>query len=73
MFGGQARLPVDFLLRQVQDPVCGTTNDWVQEHHTRLHLAFKDGHYRLKEAAQHQKEHNDQSVRSEPLLVGQSC
>ncbi len=72
MFGRETRLPVDFLLGRVPDPVGGTINDWVQEHQTRLHLAFEGARERLKEAAQRRKENHDQSVRSEPLVVGQS-
>lgn len=72
MFGREARLPVDFLLGRVQDPVGGTINDWVQEHKMRLRLAFEGVRDRLKEAAQRRKEHHDQSVRSEPLTVGQA-
>uniref|UniRef100_A0A671VB87 Gypsy retrotransposon integrase-like protein 1 n=1 Tax=Sparus aurata TaxID=8175 RepID=A0A671VB87_SPAAU len=72
MFGREARLPVDFLLGRVQDPVDGTVNDWVREHQTRLHVAFDGVRGRLKEAAQRRKENHDQSVRSEPLVVGQS-
>nr|XP_043898190.1 uncharacterized protein LOC122779681 [Solea senegalensis] len=72
MFGREARLPVDFLLGRVQDPVDGTVNDWVREHQTRLHVAFDGVRDRLREAAQRRKENHDQSVRSEPLVVGQS-
>ena len=36
----------------MQDPVGGTVNDWVQEHQSRLHLAFKGAQDRLKDAAQ---------------------
>ena len=72
MFGREARLPVDFLLGRVQDPVDGTVTDWVREHQTRLHLAFEGVRDRLRETAQRRKEKYDQSVRSEPLVVGQS-
>ena len=72
MFGREARLPVDFLLGRVQDPVGGTVNDWVREHQTRLHLAFENVRNRLREVAQRRKENHDQSVRSEPLVVGQA-
>lgn len=69
MFGREARLPVDFLLGRVQDPVGGTINDWVQEHQTQLRLAFENVQDKLKGAAQGRKEHLDQSVRSEPLVA----
>lgn len=72
MFGREARLPVDFLLGKVQDPVYGMVNDWVREHQNRLHVAFDGVQDRLKEAAQRWKENHDQSVRSETLVVGQS-
>lgn len=72
MFGREARLPVDFLLGRVQEPVGGTVNDWVQEHQTRLQLAFEGVREKLKEAARRRKEHHDQSVRSGPLVVGQT-
>ncbi|XP_058468550.1 uncharacterized protein LOC131443163 [Solea solea] len=72
MFGREARLPVDFLLGRVQDPVDGTVNDWVREHQTRLHVAFDGVRDRLRETAQRRKENHDQSVQSEPLVVGQS-
>lgn len=71
MFGREARLPVDFLLGRVQDPVDGTISDWVREHQARLHLAFEGVRDRLREAAQRRKENHDQSVRSEPLVGGQ--
>ena len=71
MFGREAKLPVDFLLGRVQDPVDGTISDWVREHQTRLHLAFEGVRDRLRETAQRRKENHDQSVRSEPLMVGQ--
>lgn len=32
MFGQEPRLPVDFLLDRVQDPVGGEVNEWIQEH-----------------------------------------
>ncbi len=72
MFGREARLPVDFLLGRVQEPVGGTVNNWVRDHQTRLHMAFEGVRNRLKEGAQRRKENHDQSVRSEPLAVGQS-
>uniref|UniRef100_A0A3B4WI95 Gypsy retrotransposon integrase-like protein 1 n=1 Tax=Seriola lalandi dorsalis TaxID=1841481 RepID=A0A3B4WI95_SERLL len=71
MFGREARLPVDFLLGRVQDPVGGAVNDWVQEHQTRLHLAFEGVRERLKVAAERRKRNHDQTVRSQPLVEGQ--
>lgn len=71
MFGREARLPVDFLLGRVQDPVGGTVDEWVQEHQTRLRLAFEGVRDRLKVAAERRKKNHDQTVRSEPLVEGQ--
>uniref|UniRef100_A0A8C5D0D1 Integrase catalytic domain-containing protein n=1 Tax=Gouania willdenowi TaxID=441366 RepID=A0A8C5D0D1_GOUWI len=71
MFGREARLPVDFLLGRVQDPVGGTVRDWVQEHQTRLLLAFDSVRDRLKVAAERRKKNHDQGVRLEPLVEGQ--
>ena len=71
MFGREARLPVDFLLGRVQDPISGSVNDWVHEHQTRLHLAFDGVRDRLKDAAQRRKERHDRTVRSVPLTEGQ--
>lgn len=71
MFGREARLPLDFLLGRVQDPVGGAVNDWVQEHQTRLHLAFETVRDRLKVAAEHRKRNHDQTTRSKPLVEGQ--
>uniref|UniRef100_A0A3Q3G5R5 Gypsy retrotransposon integrase-like protein 1 n=1 Tax=Kryptolebias marmoratus TaxID=37003 RepID=A0A3Q3G5R5_KRYMA len=34
MFGQEPRLPVDFLLGRVANPVAGTVHEWVQEHQT---------------------------------------
>lgn len=71
MFGREARLPVDFLLGRVQDPIGGTVNEWVQEHQTRLHLAFEGVRDRLEDAAQRRKEIYDRIFRSQPLAEGQ--
>lgn len=40
MFGREPRLPVDFLLGQVQDPAAGGVRDWVAEHQAGLKVAF---------------------------------
>lgn len=71
MFGREARLPVDFILGRVRDLVSGTVHDWVQEHQSRLQLAFESVRGRLKAAAEHWKRNHDQRVRSEPLEEGQ--
>ncbi|KAL2102145.1 hypothetical protein ACEWY4_001313 [Coilia grayii] len=40
MFGQEPQLPVDFLLGRVPPPVQGRVCDWIQEHQTRLQVAF---------------------------------
>lgn len=71
MFGQEPRLPVDFLLGRVQDPVPGEVQDWVAEHRARLKVAFEGAHGRLLAAAGRRKERHDQRVRDAPLPVGQ--
>lgn len=56
MFGQEPRLPVDFLLGRVQDPVPGEVQDWVPEHHARLRVAFEGARERLSAAAGRRKE-----------------
>lgn len=48
MFSHESRLPVDFLLGRVQDTIGRIVNDWVQEHRTRLRLAFEGVQEKLK-------------------------
>ena len=71
MFGQEPRLPIDFLLGRVQDPVPGGIQDWVLEHQARLKLAFEGARERLLVAAGRRKERHDQRVRDEPLQEGQ--
>lgn len=71
MFGRKPRLPVDFLLGQIQDPEPGEANDWMAEHQVRLKVAFENAHERLLAAAGQRKEQCDQRVREAPLQVGQ--
>lgn len=71
MFGREPRLPVDFLLGRVQDPVPGKVQDWVAEHQARLRIAFEGAHDRLLAAAGRRKERHDQRVHDAPLQVGQ--
>lgn len=40
MFGQEPRLPVDFLLDRVPEPMGGDVHEWIQEHQTRLKVAF---------------------------------
>ena len=72
MFGQEPRLPVDFLLGRVCDPVGGEIHEWIQEHQTRLQLAFEGTQERLKVAAERRKKNHDHHVRDAPLKVGQS-
>lgn len=62
MFGQEPRLPVDFLLGRVKEPVGGTVHEWVKEHQTCLTLAFEGARERLHEAAHHRKQAHDQEV-----------
>ncbi|KAL7870950.1 hypothetical protein SRHO_G00084470 [Serrasalmus rhombeus] len=71
MFGQEPRLPVDFLLGQVQDPMPGGIQDWVLEHQARLKLAFEGARERLLVAAGRRKERYDQRIRDVPLHEGQ--
>ena len=71
MFGQEPRLPVDFLLGRVSEPVAGSVNDWVFEHQTRLQIAFDGARDRLKVVADRRKVHHDQKVRDPCLEEGQ--
>ncbi|XP_072293407.1 uncharacterized protein [Eucyclogobius newberryi] len=70
MFGQEPRLPVDFLLGQVFDPVAGHHHEWILEHQTRLQLAFEGTKERLRTAAGRRKAHHDRDIRDEPLKDG---
>ena len=72
MFGQEPRLPIDFLLARVQDPVNGDVHEWIQEHQARLQIAFDGARERLKTAAERRKKGHDQHLRGEPLKEGQS-
>lgn len=71
MFGPEPRLPVDFLLGRVQDPLGGGIHEWIQEHQIRLELAFEGARERLKVAAERRKKNYDRHVRDAPLEEGQ--
>ena len=71
MFGQEPRLPVDFLLGRVLDPVGGEVHEWIQEHQNRLQLAFDGARERLKVAAERRRRNHDNHVRDDPLKVGQ--
>lgn len=70
MFGQEPRLPIDFLLGRVQEPVAGGIHHWVEEHQARLHVAFEGARERLQVAAQYRKAKHDQRVREQPLTEG---
>ena len=40
MFGQQPRIPIDFLLGGLPDPVSGEVHEWIQGHQSRLQMAF---------------------------------
>lgn len=71
MFGQEPRLPIDFLLGRVPDPVSGEVHEWIQEHQARLQMAFNGAQERLKTAAARRKKAHDQHIRGEPLKQGQ--
>ncbi|KAL2099270.1 hypothetical protein ACEWY4_005750 [Coilia grayii] len=71
MFGQEARLPIDFLLGRVEDPIPGKVQDWVVEHQAWLMVAYEGARERLQTAASRRKEKHDQQVRDLPLPVGQ--
>lgn len=71
MFGQEPRLPVDFLLGRVQEPVAGRVHHWVEEHQARLQVAAEGARERLQAAAQYRKSKHDQRVREQPLIEGQ--
>lgn len=69
MFGQEPRLPVDFLLGQVEDPVGGNVHEWILEHQNRLQIAFEGARDRLSIAAERRKRNHDQRVHGAPLKV----
>ncbi|XP_063059157.1 retrovirus-related Pol polyprotein from transposon 412 [Engraulis encrasicolus] len=71
MFGQEPRLPLDFLLGRVQDPVGGGVHEWLQEHQVRLQTAFDGARARLETAAARRKRNHDSQVRDAPLGEGQ--
>lgn len=71
MFGQEPRLPVDFLLGRVGDPVAGEPQEWIVEHQTRLEMAFDGARARLREAAGRRKAQHDRHVRDKPLMERQ--
>ncbi|XP_077944044.1 uncharacterized protein LOC144388217 [Gasterosteus aculeatus] len=66
----EPRLPIDFLLARVQDPVSGGVHEWIQEHQARLQIAFDGARECMKTAAERRKTAHDQHLRGEPLKEG---
>lgn len=71
MFGQEPRLPLDFLLGRVPEPVAGGVHDWVHEHQTRLRVAAEGAKERLQMAADRRKANHDMKARDAPLEEGQ--
>ncbi|XDV48223.1 hypothetical protein PO909_017673 [Leuciscus waleckii] len=71
MFGQEPRLPVDFLLGRVEQPLAGSVHRWVLEHQDRLQVAFEGARERLGAAAGRRKARHDLQVREAPLKEGQ--
>ncbi|KAL2080567.1 hypothetical protein ACEWY4_024360 [Coilia grayii] len=71
MFGQEPRLPIDFLLGRVQEPVEGRVHDWILEHQTRLQVGFEGARERLRLATEQRKAQHDQHLRDAPLKEGQ--
>uniref|UniRef100_A0A8C1XCE3 Gypsy retrotransposon integrase-like protein 1 n=1 Tax=Cyprinus carpio TaxID=7962 RepID=A0A8C1XCE3_CYPCA len=71
MFGQEPRLPIDFLLGRVSEPVAGEVHEWIMEHQTRLQVAFDGARDRLKVAADRRKTSFDLRVHDAPLEQGQ--
>ncbi|KAI2647670.1 Protein NYNRIN [Labeo rohita] len=65
------RLPVDFLLGGVENPVMGSVEDWVARHQEGLRVTYGRVKARLEEAAAHKKTLYDQAVKDQPLIEGQ--
>ncbi|XP_076740530.1 uncharacterized protein LOC143418699 [Maylandia zebra] len=71
MFGQEPRLPVDFLLGRVPDPISGDVHEWIQEHQARLQVVHEGAKERLQLAADRRKRHHDKKVKEVPLNDGQ--
>ncbi len=71
MFGQEPKLPIDFLLGQIQTPVGGQVHRWIEDHQARLQVAIEGARERLQVAAGRRKVGHDQRVRELPLSEGQ--
>ena len=70
MFGQEPRLPIDFLLGRVPEPIAGEVHDWVFEHQTRLRVVGEKVRERLQLAADRRKANHDASAIDAPLEEG---
>lgn len=71
MFGQEPRLPMDFLLGRVTEPVGGAVHEWIEEHQVRLQIALEGAHNRLSSAAECRNRNNARHVRDTCLVEGQ--
>ncbi|XP_056314361.1 retrovirus-related Pol polyprotein from transposon 412 [Danio aesculapii] len=71
MFGQEPRLPIDFLLGRVREPLAGSVHGWIVEQQDRLQVAFEGARERLGAAADRRKARHDLQVREAPLKEGQ--
>lgn len=70
MFGQVPRLPVDFLLSGVDEPIDGWVAEWVARHQRVLKETYSRVQDRLAKAAESRKEKYDQSVHDDALSEG---
>lgn len=71
MFGQAPKLPVDFLLAGVEEPVGGQVSDWVREHGDTLRVTYRRVRARLDRAAGLRKMRHDQERSEVRLQEGQ--
>lgn len=71
MFGQEPRLPIDFLLGRVPEPIAGEVHDWIFEHQTRLRVVGEKVGERLQLAADRRKANHDANAIDAPLEEGQ--
>lgn len=71
MFGQEPRLPIDFLLEKVENPVAGTVHEWVREHQIRLKITFEGAREKQRTSAGCRKAIHNKNIREAPLKDGQ--
>lgn len=71
MFGQEPRLPIDFLLGRIEEPLAGSVHRWVLEHQNQLQVAFEGARGGLEAAADRRKARHDLQVHNLPLREGQ--